>query len=410
MIASWRWGTGSAPQDYACHEDNDHGALHTGLPGNDRPGRPRRTGTAPHPRLYGEPSCLRHRAGALCVAVAGLPAVLHPSGRHPRRSSPRRGPDHGVAGGQGASPQPPAGCAHPPGRGLGMDRRRACRHLRPCQLPLGGHRRMVREGRAGLRPSSEPLHPRRRAPIRSQCPRAPRRSRARGRAVLGDGAGDRPPTRYYLDRLHIDWTRMEPPDTVTSCPYKGNTTLPSSSPIIFFHSTSEVAAWSIRSRRSEPQRLRRVPCRPSGRRMGTASVRYGTSGSAIGGRDGRRKLPAAPGSPVRRADGRRWRVDEAPVACGHSPPWAASHTTSRSWTRPGLHVLDRGRLWYRPQAAEAQSQSAHTARGARAEVAPRKPGMSRPRRGPRSMRGRWRPSPGDRRSAASMRPLGRRRP
>ncbi len=58
------------------------------------------------------------------------------------------------------------------------------------------------------------------------------------------------------------------------------------------------------------------------------------------------RLP--PGSPVRRADGRRWRVDEAPVACGHSPPWAASHTTSRSWTRPGLHVLDRGRLWYRP--------------------------------------------------------------
>lgn len=31
------------------------------------------------------------------------------------------------------------------------------------------------------------------------------------------------PTRYYLDRVHIDWTRMQPTDTVTSCPYKGKT-------------------------------------------------------------------------------------------------------------------------------------------------------------------------------------------
>lgn len=31
------------------------------------------------------------------------------------------------------------------------------------------------------------------------------------------------PTRYYLDRVYLDWTRMEPTDTVTSCPYKGTT-------------------------------------------------------------------------------------------------------------------------------------------------------------------------------------------
>ncbi|MFS4091569.1 DUF427 domain-containing protein [Streptomyces sp. AF1A] len=31
------------------------------------------------------------------------------------------------------------------------------------------------------------------------------------------------PTRYYLDRVHIDWTHMHPTDTVTGCPYKGNT-------------------------------------------------------------------------------------------------------------------------------------------------------------------------------------------
>ncbi|MEE4592695.1 DUF427 domain-containing protein [Streptomyces sp. DSM 41524] len=31
------------------------------------------------------------------------------------------------------------------------------------------------------------------------------------------------PTRYYLDRVYLDWTRMEPTETVTSCPYKGMT-------------------------------------------------------------------------------------------------------------------------------------------------------------------------------------------
>ncbi|WP_329454542.1 DUF427 domain-containing protein [Streptomyces sp. NBC_01497] len=31
------------------------------------------------------------------------------------------------------------------------------------------------------------------------------------------------PTRYYLDRVHVDWTRMVPTDTATSCPYKGTT-------------------------------------------------------------------------------------------------------------------------------------------------------------------------------------------
>ncbi|MEU1629775.1 DUF427 domain-containing protein [Streptomyces sp. NPDC020096] len=31
------------------------------------------------------------------------------------------------------------------------------------------------------------------------------------------------PTRYYLDRVYVDWTLMEPSDTVTSCPYKGKT-------------------------------------------------------------------------------------------------------------------------------------------------------------------------------------------
>ncbi|WP_316741475.1 DUF427 domain-containing protein [Streptomyces sp. MK7] len=31
------------------------------------------------------------------------------------------------------------------------------------------------------------------------------------------------PTRYYLDRTHIDWTRLRRSDTVTGCPYKGTT-------------------------------------------------------------------------------------------------------------------------------------------------------------------------------------------
>lgn len=31
------------------------------------------------------------------------------------------------------------------------------------------------------------------------------------------------PTRYYLDRVHVDWSRLVPTDTVTSCPYKGKT-------------------------------------------------------------------------------------------------------------------------------------------------------------------------------------------
>jgi uncharacterized protein (DUF427 family) len=32
------------------------------------------------------------------------------------------------------------------------------------------------------------------------------------------------PTRYYLDRMDIDFTRLHPTDTVTACPYKGRTT------------------------------------------------------------------------------------------------------------------------------------------------------------------------------------------
>ncbi|MFJ6852876.1 DUF427 domain-containing protein [Streptomyces sp. NPDC091271] len=31
------------------------------------------------------------------------------------------------------------------------------------------------------------------------------------------------PTRYYLDRTHVDWTRLRHSDKVTRCPYKGTT-------------------------------------------------------------------------------------------------------------------------------------------------------------------------------------------
>ncbi|MEV6026289.1 DUF427 domain-containing protein [Streptomyces sp. NPDC052036] len=31
------------------------------------------------------------------------------------------------------------------------------------------------------------------------------------------------PTRYYVDRMHVDWPRLRPSDTVTACPYKGTT-------------------------------------------------------------------------------------------------------------------------------------------------------------------------------------------
>ncbi|MFJ4983586.1 DUF427 domain-containing protein [Streptomyces sp. NPDC088732] len=32
------------------------------------------------------------------------------------------------------------------------------------------------------------------------------------------------PTRYYVERPYVDWTVLEPADTVTACPYKGTTT------------------------------------------------------------------------------------------------------------------------------------------------------------------------------------------
>jgi uncharacterized protein (DUF427 family) len=32
------------------------------------------------------------------------------------------------------------------------------------------------------------------------------------------------PTRYYLHRTEIDFTRLRPSETVTACPYKGRTT------------------------------------------------------------------------------------------------------------------------------------------------------------------------------------------
>jgi uncharacterized protein (DUF427 family) len=31
------------------------------------------------------------------------------------------------------------------------------------------------------------------------------------------------PTRYYLNRGEVDFTRLTPADTVTACPYKGST-------------------------------------------------------------------------------------------------------------------------------------------------------------------------------------------
>jgi uncharacterized protein (DUF427 family) len=31
------------------------------------------------------------------------------------------------------------------------------------------------------------------------------------------------PTRYYLNRTAVDFSKLEPSDTVTSCPYKGTT-------------------------------------------------------------------------------------------------------------------------------------------------------------------------------------------
>jgi uncharacterized protein (DUF427 family) len=31
------------------------------------------------------------------------------------------------------------------------------------------------------------------------------------------------PTRYYVERMHVDWTKLRRSDTVTRCPYKGTT-------------------------------------------------------------------------------------------------------------------------------------------------------------------------------------------
>ena len=91
---------------------------------------------------------------------------------------------------------------------------RAGRH-RP--LRVGRTRRLVRGGRAGLRPPAQPVRPGGRAALDPHV-----RVELEGR-VLADSASPvlvfetGLPTRYYLNRTDVDFTHLVPSDTVTAC-------------------------------------------------------------------------------------------------------------------------------------------------------------------------------------------------
>ena len=82
---------------------------------------------------------------------------------------------------------------------------------------------LVRGGRGGVRPPAQPVHPGRR-------PAVGPRGRGRARRAWCSPESSRPvlvfetglPTRYYLDRLDVDFTHLVPSDTVTVLPLQGD--------------------------------------------------------------------------------------------------------------------------------------------------------------------------------------------
>ena len=193
------------------------------LPAVHRPGRPRRAGAAPdpgHPRWGGGP---RHDIGPLRVGVAVLPAVLRALRRHRPGVPGRRGPRGAPATGDGPAVRTPGG-GRGPGRGgpppHGLHGR-GCDRDGPARL--GRPRRLVRGGRAGLRPPAQPVHPGRRPAVleggRGRPGGAMLARSTHPVLVFETGL----PTRYYLDRTDVDWAHLVPSDTRTACPYKGTT-------------------------------------------------------------------------------------------------------------------------------------------------------------------------------------------
>ena len=93
---------------------------------------------------------------------------------------------------------------------------------RPVRLGRPG--RLVRGGRGSLRPPAQPLHAGRRAAFHPQRVRIELDG-----AVLAESSSPVMvfetglPTRYYLNRTEVNFARLLPTATVTSCPYKGKT-------------------------------------------------------------------------------------------------------------------------------------------------------------------------------------------
>ena len=83
---------------------------------------------------------------------------------------------------------------------------------------------LVRGGRADLRPSPQPLRPRRRAAL---APSHPRRSSTASCSPTPSRRSccSKPalPTRYYIDPTDVAFEHLELSDTETLCPYKGTT-------------------------------------------------------------------------------------------------------------------------------------------------------------------------------------------
>ena len=83
---------------------------------------------------------------------------------------------------------------------------------------VGSHGRLVRGGRAGVRPPAQPLRAGRRAPfdpaVRVELDGVVLAESASPVMVFETGL----PTRYYLNRTEVDFAHLIPSDTVTACP------------------------------------------------------------------------------------------------------------------------------------------------------------------------------------------------
>ena len=151
-----------------------------------------------------------------------LPALLHPARRCATGRAGRRGNDQGDLAWRRQALQPACRRRHPPARRQRpLDRQgRGPRQHGP--LRLVRLRFLVRGGRAGLRASTQPLHPGGRPAVEPAPARGVQGRRPGGVLVARLCFETGLPTRYYLDRTDVDFTHWSS-DTETSCPYKGTT-------------------------------------------------------------------------------------------------------------------------------------------------------------------------------------------